>query len=116
MAIVSKWQAALSRNLSSKRSSDTPCEMKVGLLTGGFDRPYAFGLAMVLVSKGICLEVIGSDEVDSPEMHTTPGLRFLNLWRCHQADAPLVGKAWIALTYYARLIRYTAVAKPGIFH
>jgi len=56
-----------------------PVQIEVGLLTGGFDRPYAFGLAMALISKGVRLDVIGSDELDSPEMHTTPKLNFLNL-------------------------------------
>ena len=44
--------------------------IEVGLLTGCQDRHYAFALAMGLVSKGICLDVVGSDEVDSPELHT----------------------------------------------
>ncbi|HEV2730719.1 MAG TPA: glycosyltransferase, partial [Terriglobales bacterium] len=93
-----------------------PIELGVALLTGGFDRPYAYGLAMVLASQGVRLDVIGSDEVDSPEMHTTAGLRFVNLRRRHRRDTTLAGRLWMILSYYARLIRYTAVAQPRIFH
>ena len=52
--------------------------IEIGLLTGCQDRPYAFGLAMALVSKGVGVDVIGGDEIDSPELHVTPNLRFLN--------------------------------------
>lgn len=89
---------------------------EVALLTGGFDRPYAYGLAMALVRKGVCLEVIGSDQVDSPEMHTTPGLRFLNLWPSQPTKRTATGKLSRVLQHYGRLIRYTAVAKPKTFH
>ncbi len=92
-----------------------PGEMEVSLLTGGFDRPYAFGLAMALASKGVCVEVIGSDEVDSPELHSTAKLNFLNL-RGSKGEAGLATKISRVLVYYARLIRYTATAKPKIFH
>ena len=43
-----------------------PPELAVGLLTGGHDKPYAFGLAMALASKDVALDVIGGDAVDSP--------------------------------------------------
>jgi polysaccharide transporter, PST family len=90
--------------------------MEVGLLTGGRDRHYAFGLAMALISKGVCLDVIGSDEVDSPEMHSTPRLKFLNLYDGWQKDASLVNKSCRILLHYVRLIRYAAIATPRIFH
>jgi glycosyltransferase involved in cell wall biosynthesis len=91
-------------------------ELDVALLTGGFDRPYAFGLAMALVSKGIHLDVIGSDEVDSPEMHATPNLRFLDLWRTQRSSATSGARLSRVLRYYMRLLRYTAVAEPQVFH
>ncbi|HTA24097.1 MAG TPA: glycosyltransferase [Terriglobales bacterium] len=92
-----------------------PTEVGAALLTGGFDRPYAFGLAMALASKGICLDVIGSDEVDSPELHTTPQLKFLNLEGSKRSTG-LAAKISRVLTYYARLLSYAATAKPEIFH
>jgi len=36
-------------------------QVDVGLLTGGFDKPYAYGLSMALSSKGVSLDIIGSD-------------------------------------------------------
>ncbi len=90
--------------------------LDVSLLTGGFDRPYAYGLSMALVAKGVRLDVIGSDYVDSPEMHTTPGLRFLNLWPSQSANRTPVGKFSRVFQHYVRLIRYAAIAKPKIFH
>jgi len=90
--------------------------MEVALLTGCQDRPYAFGLSMALVSKGISLDVIGSDKVDSPELHTTCKLRFLNMRGSQRQNISFAKKAWDSLTYYARLMRYAANAKPKIFH
>lgn len=92
-----------------------PPELEVGLLTGGQDRHYAFGLAMALIAKGVCLDVIGSDLVDGPEMHVTPRLRFLNLDGSKQ-EASVGIKIKRILVSYARLIRYAATAKPKIFH
>ncbi len=88
---------------------------EVALLTGGSDKPYVFGLAMALISKGICLDVVGSVEIDSPEMHTTPKLNFLDLVGS-KAPASLASKVSRMLVYYARLIRYAAIAEPRVFH
>ncbi len=41
----------------------------MALLTGGVDRPYAFGLAMALAETNVHVDAISSDIVDSPEMH-----------------------------------------------
>lgn len=90
--------------------------IEVGLLTGGFDKPYAFGLAMTLISKGVHLDIIGSDEVDSPEMHITPTLKFLNLLRSQRRNISLAKRSYWALIYYIRLIFYAASARPKIFH
>ena len=89
---------------------------RVALLTGGIDRPYAYGLAMALVSKGVCLDVIGSDEVDSPEMHTTANLSFRNLWPSKASKATRLDAALRILRHYVRLIRYAAVADADLFH
>ena len=93
-----------------------PVEIQVGLLTGGFDRHYAFGMAMALARKGVSLDVIGSDDVDSPDMHTTPNLHFLNLQGDRRQQASLMRKALRILRFYGRLIAYAASAKPKIFH
>jgi glycosyltransferase involved in cell wall biosynthesis len=93
-----------------------PAEIEAALLTGGGDRHYAFGLAMGLVSKGVALDFIGGDEVDSAEMHATPKLRFFNFRRNGRRDAGRIAKIWRVLSYYGRLIRYAATARPKVFH
>jgi glycosyltransferase involved in cell wall biosynthesis len=90
--------------------------LDAALLTGGVDRPYAFGLALALVAKNVRLEVIGSDVVDSLEMHTTSNLRFLNLWPVKSAKKTLFAKLLRILSHYGSLIRYAAAARPRVFH
>jgi len=101
---------------SGERAEQAAPNLNVGLLTGGFDRPYVFGLATALASQGVCLEVIGGDEVDRPELHVPPRLKFLNLRGSGQPGDSLREKAARLLIYYLRLIRYAAVAEPKIFH
>ena len=91
-------------------------ESEVGLLTGGVDRPYALGLAQALVSKGVSLDFIGSDQLDSPELRVHPGLTFLNLRGSQREDVGLAAKMSRVLIYYARLVRYASTARPKIFH
>src|SRR5215813_5366374 len=91
-------------------------QLETALLTGCQDRPYAFGLAMALASKGVCVDVIGSDEVDSPELHTTQKLRFLNLRGSQLQNASFPKKLWDILRYYMRLGRYACNGSPKVFH
>jgi len=95
---------------------DASAEIEAALLTGGGDRHYAFGLAMGLVSKGVVLDFIGGDEVDSPEMRTTPNLNFFHFRRNGRSDAGHIAKIWRVLAYYGRLICYAATARPKVFH
>ena len=108
----------VSQNLDRSIAATTtaPPELEVALLTGCQDRPYAFGLSMALVSKGISLDLIGSDEVDSPELHTSHNLRFLNLRGNQRRSVSLADRALGSIKYYARLMRYAMTAKPKIFH
>jgi glycosyltransferase involved in cell wall biosynthesis len=91
-------------------------EVEVALLTGGGDRPYAFGLATALLSISLCLDLIGGDELDSPEWHVTSQVNFLNLRGDQRPDASRSSKVSRVLRYYVRLIRYAATARPKIFH
>jgi D-inositol-3-phosphate glycosyltransferase len=112
-------------SLASLADKDTNREVPVSnpvsvldaaILTGGFDRPYAYGLAMSLTARNVRLDVIGSDEVDSPEMHTTPDLKFFNLFGGKKPGKSLIGKVSCTFGNYARLMRYAATAKPKVFH
>ena len=91
-------------------------ETAVALLTGGADKPYAFGLATALISRGMVMDLLGSDDLDCPDFHGRPGVSFLNLRGDQQSDASFARKASRVLIYYARLIRYAATAEPKIFH
>lgn len=88
----------------------------VTILTGGIDRPYTFGLTMELISKGMILEVVGSDTLDFPEFHDKPQMNFLNLQGDQRPDVSSIRKVLRLSMYYAKLIRYAAIAKPRIFH
>jgi D-inositol-3-phosphate glycosyltransferase len=90
--------------------------IEIGLLTGCQDRPYAFELAMALVSRAVSVDVIGSDEVDSPPFHTTHNLRFLNYRGSQRQDAKFLKKLANLAIYYAKLIRYASRSKPKILH
>jgi D-inositol-3-phosphate glycosyltransferase len=91
-------------------------ETAVALLTGGADKPYAFGLATALIASGVRMDVIGNDDLDCPDFHDTPGVTFLNLRGEQQSKASFIRKASRVLLYYVRLIRYAATAQPRIFH
>ena len=88
----------------------------VAVLTGGGDRPYAFGLATSLGSQGVTLDLVGSDDLDSPEFRDGPQVNFLNLRGSQESRAGFASKALRICKYYARLICYAATAKPRIFH
>jgi len=90
--------------------------LATALLTGGVDRHYAYGLATALAASDIRVDVIGNDEVDSPEMHATPNLTFFNLWPAKSAKANSFSKVSRILGHYGSLIRYAAVARPRVFH
>ena len=97
---------------ASRASQDTA----VSVLTGGSDKPYVFGLATELGSKGVVLDLIASDELDSPEFRGIPGLRFLKFRGDQNPHVRLSKKTSRILSYYFKLIRYAATAKPKIFH
>lgn len=93
-----------------------PSTLSVCLLTGGSDRPYVYGLAETLSSMGMKIDLIGSDELDEPDLRHMPGVNFLNLRGDQQANVGFLAKLFRILAYYSKLIKYAAGAKPKIFH
>jgi len=89
---------------------------QISLLTAGRDRPYALGLAAALAAAGVQFDFAGSDEVDSPELHTSPQIHFLNLRGDQSVNAGLLKKLLRVLAYYCRLLAYAIKARPKIFH
>lgn len=90
--------------------------VEVALLTGGADKPYAFGLTTALAARGVAVDVVGSDDIDHPQLHRAPGVRFLNLRGDQCAEASIARKIWRVIVYYLRLVRYAATARPRVFH
>jgi len=106
------YAAGPSNNMKSEKIHET----SVTLLSGGGDKPYVFGLATELISKGAEVELIGSDDLDCPEFHGRPKFNFINLRGDQSPDVSFIKKTLRVLKYYLRLIRYAARAKPRIFH
>jgi D-inositol-3-phosphate glycosyltransferase len=100
----------------NSRTSKTSEQVSISLLTGGSDRPYVFGLCKVLLSIGVHIELIGSDELIFPEFEREPALKFLNLRGSQKANASVLAKILRILVYYFKLVRYAASAKPQLFH
>jgi glycosyltransferase involved in cell wall biosynthesis len=98
------------------RETSTEHQVRAALLTGGGDRPYVFGLGTSLASNGAAFDLIGSDDLDFPELRGNPGVNFLNLRGNQNPNASFVSKISRVLWYYVRLICYAATAKPRIFH
>jgi D-inositol-3-phosphate glycosyltransferase len=91
-------------------------DSQISLLTGGGDRPYALGLAAALSAAGTRFDFIGSNELESPELHESPQIRFLNLRGDQSVNVSVPKKIARVLAYYARLIGYSFSARPRIFH
>jgi glycosyltransferase involved in cell wall biosynthesis len=106
---------------TSNRALERPAcgsaaSLRVCLLTGGGDRPYALGMASALVGEGISVDFIGSDELDVPQLHQTSLITFLNLRGGQTEDAPFYRKVVRVLIYYARLVKYVVRSEARIFH
>jgi D-inositol-3-phosphate glycosyltransferase len=93
-----------------------PPNLRVALLTGGGDKPYALGVAAALTSQGILVDFIGSDELSVPAVLNNSRVTFLNLRGNQRTDASPFSKAWRVLKYYVHLISYAATAQPKLFH
>jgi D-inositol-3-phosphate glycosyltransferase len=91
-------------------------EVSVALLTGGSDKHYVYGLSSALGPRGARIDLIGSDELDVPELRATPGINFINLRGDQRREANFLSKASRILRYYGRLIRYAAVSEMKVFH
>jgi D-inositol-3-phosphate glycosyltransferase len=101
---------------SMRETSPSSKPLRTTMLTGGFDKPYALGMCSALAAQNICLDLIGSDEVDDPQLHGTPFINFLNFSGSQRPDVRLQRKVLRVVVYYWRLLCYTARAEPRIFH
>jgi len=102
--------------VAPKPGADGSTTLRVSLLTGGGDKPYALGMAAALTSVGMHVDFIGSDDLNLPELLNDPLVNFLNLRGDQRPEASRMAKALRVLSYYVRLIRYAATARPKLFH
>jgi D-inositol-3-phosphate glycosyltransferase len=98
--------------LSYQRSTT----LRVSLLTGGGDKPYAVGIATALTSHGVLVDFIGSDDLRVSELLSNPRVNFLNLRGDQWSKANPIAKLLRVLKYYCKLIWYAAKAEPDLFH
>src|SRR5713101_3483947 len=77
--------------------------LRISLLTGGGDKPYALGMAAALTSAGVSLDFLGSDDLSAPDVLNDPRVNFLNLRGDQRADASPLAKARRVLKYYFKL-------------
>jgi glycosyltransferase involved in cell wall biosynthesis len=116
-AASQRSRVRLGSDRAVERAAGGPAtSIRVCLLTGGDDRPYALGMASSLIGQGFRVDFIGSDKLDAPELHQTPLITFLNLRGDQNEKAPFRRKVVRILAYYARLVRYVVQSKPRIFH
>jgi glycosyltransferase involved in cell wall biosynthesis len=109
--------SALTAGLSATRSSAIgDPSLKIALLTGGGDKPYALGLVKAVTAQDISVDFIGSDYLNVPELLNNSQVRFLNLRRDQRPDADPVTKTLRVIKYYVRLVCYVATSHAKIFH
>ena len=97
--------------LNAQRST-----LRIGLLTGGGDKPYALGMAAALTSAGISVDFIGSDDLRVAELLNNQRVKFLNLRGDQRPEASPLAKVVRVLSYYGKLLVYAATARPKLFH
>jgi len=90
--------------------------MKVSLLTGGADKPYALGLLDALASRGMMVDFIANDEMSTASNIKHQTVNVLNLRGDQSSSASRVQKSIRVLRYYLRLIKYSISTDAKIFH
>lgn len=98
------------------RNSKVAPPPKVAVLTGGGDKPYAWGLAAALAERSIEFDFIGSDDLESEELLGNRHIRFLNLRGSQDPAASPIRKLTRLSLYYLRLLRYAIVSHAPVFH
>jgi glycosyltransferase involved in cell wall biosynthesis len=71
---------------------------------------------MALTSKGVNLDVIGSGELDSEELRSRPGLKFIMLHGDQKKPLAKAAKLLNVIAVYIRIVCYAASTKTKVFH
>ena len=91
-------------------------KLKVSLLTGGTDRPYAFGLLNALVSNAVMVDFIAGDELSDDEILTNNRVNFLNFRGDTNPTTPTIQKIIRICKYYFKLLKYASRTDSKVFH
>lgn len=97
-------------------TASQPPAVRVALLTAGRDHPYAYGMCTALMGRVPALDIIGANDLDSPQWKDQPSIRFLNMRGDLSTSADLLTKASRVLVYYIRLVLYTVTTRANVFH
>lgn len=90
--------------------------MKISVLTGGKDPHYVLGLLSGLITKGIIVDLIGSDEMNTFDIVRNENVNFYNFRKGEKRNASTKEKIFRVLKYYIALIRYAANTDSKLFH
>ncbi|MFL6436470.1 MAG: glycosyltransferase family 4 protein [Terriglobales bacterium] len=88
---------------------------RVALLTGGFDKPYVYGLVTALGARQIPMDVIGSNDIFDSRFSQFAGVALFD-FRRRTIPVGFAGKLSKLLMYYIRLIGYAATCDASTFH
>ena len=105
----------MSEIASSTLLSEGP-KMKVSLLTGGGDKPYALGLLSALHSKGVTVDFIGNDDMSTSELLADEKVNFFNLRGDQNPRASTLRKIVRVAQYYVQILAYAMGTDSSIFH
>lgn len=90
--------------------------MNIALLTGGWDRPYAYGMGTALGNEGIHVDFIAGEDFTPEDFAATPTVRTLIFKPPLHEGAGRLARMLRVLAYYRRLVSYAWSAQPRIFH
>lgn len=91
-------------------------DLEVALLTGGWDRPYVFGLTTALAKDGIAVDLIAGDDLAAEDFPDATALTVFRFKKTQKPGTGLAARVLRVLSYYLRLVGYAWNARPEIFH
>jgi D-inositol-3-phosphate glycosyltransferase len=102
--------------MTERHRAVTPrSKYRVALLTGGFDKPYVYGLVTALGGKQVPMDVIGSEDIFDSRFSQFADVSLFDLRR-RAFKIGFAGKISKLVMYYIRLIAYAATSEAHTFH
>ena len=90
--------------------------MKITLLNSAGFKPYSLSMLRSLVSNGVCVDLIGNDDLSTAEIMANKSVNYLNLHGDENPIAPKIQKVIRILRFYFRLLKYAATTDSPLFH